>query len=104
MEEALIDAHLLDGKLSRAELVARLLATAAPTERARPFYEGMGRLGARTPELSLIALRLVLAGRRADDDSVVRLRGLVEAVRSGGPAARAAGEAYRAELSSGGVK
>jgi hypothetical protein len=100
--EALIDAHLLDGKLSRGELVAQMLASEAPTDRARPFYEGMRSLGARTPELSLIALRLVLAGRRADDAAVVRLRDLVEAARAGGSQAEAARLAYGAELSAGG--
>ncbi len=101
MGEALIDAHLLDGKLSRGEVVAQLLAAPAPSDRARPFYEGMRRLGGRTPELSLIALRLVLAGRKADDAAVVGLRDLVEAVRAGGSQAKGARLAYQAELSTG---
>lgn len=56
-------------------------------------------LGERTPDLSLIALRLVLAGKRADDEAVVRLRGLAEAARTGGAAGAAARAQYFAELS-----
>lgn len=96
--EALIDAHLLDGTPSRAELIAQLLASPAPSERVRPFYEGMRLLGARTPELSLIALRLALAGRPADDAAVVRLRGILERVRSNDGQAEAARASYQAEL------
>ena len=42
-------------------------------------------LGARTPDLSLVALRLVLAGKKADDDSVVALRTQVELIQAGDP-------------------
>ncbi len=55
-------------------------------------------LGPRTPELAVLALRLVLAGRRADDASVRRLRALVERVRSAGPDADAARREYASEL------
>jgi len=79
---------------SRAEIVAELLVRPPPDERARPYYEGMRILGPRTPELALIALRLTLSGRRADDDTVVRLRSLLEVVRGGGAAGKKAREEY----------
>jgi hypothetical protein len=49
----------------------------------------MRLLRARTPDLTLIALRLVLAGKRADDASVVHVRSLVERARRGEAAAAA---------------
>ncbi|MGA9946279.1 MAG: hypothetical protein WBP75_14715, partial [Candidatus Cybelea sp.] len=59
---------------------------------AAPFYEGLQRLGPRTPDLALIALRLVLAGRRADDATGAWLRDVVARARAGDAAAR---EEYR---------
>lgn len=94
---ALIDGYLLDGSPPRSEVIARLLAV-PPSPQARPFYDGFRILGARTPDLSLIALRLVLAGRRADDSAVTALRAVIERVRAGGPQARAARSEYRRML------
>jgi len=95
MEFDLLDGYLLDGKPDKAELVRRLLESPSQVEGASPFYEGMRLLGKRTPELSLIALRLVLAGKRADDAAVTSLRAVVERARDGQTQAR--GE-YRAIL------
>ncbi len=95
MEFELIDGYLLDGRPAKAEVVRRLLARPAPIERAGPFYEGMRVLAGRTPDLSLMALRLTLAGKPADDAAVVRLRGIVERARGGDDGARAA---YHEEL------
>lgn len=92
--EALLDAHLLDGNPSREELVATLLATPPVSERARPYYEGLRILGARTPELALIALRLALAGRTVDDASVTRFRGLLQNARAGGAGSENARKEY----------
>jgi hypothetical protein len=89
MEFELIDGYLLDATPSKAEVVRRLLQSRPAAPGAAPFYEGMQRLGARTPDLTLIALRLVLAGRKADDASVVWLRGIVDRARAGDAAARA---------------
>lgn len=91
----LLDAFLLDGVPSRAEVVKRLLDEPSPVPQAQPFYEGMRLLGPRTPELTLLALRLVLAGRRAEDTAVVRLRAIVERARAGDAQARVD---FRAEL------
>ncbi len=79
---------------AKAGLGTRAARESRPAaEGAAPFYEGLERLGARTPDLALIALRLVLAGKKADDASVTRLRDLVARVHAGDPAAR---DEYRA--------
>jgi hypothetical protein len=93
MNFELLDRYLLDGAPAKSEVVRRLLESPVPTPAAAAFYDGMRLLGTRTPDLSLMALRLVLAGKKADDATVVELRGLVERARGGDDAAR---EAYRA--------
>lgn len=90
-----LDGYLLSGTPSKAELVPQLLARRSDIAVAAPFYEGIARLGSRTPDLALLALRLVLAGKKADDESVRRLRDLAESARTGDAAAR---DAYRAML------
>ncbi len=91
----LLDRYLLGGSPAKAAVVGRLLEKPSGAPGAAPFYEGMRLLGARTPDLTLIALRLVVAGKRADDASVVRLRSFAERARAGDAAAA---EAYAAEL------
>ncbi|HVN69274.1 MAG TPA: hypothetical protein VMU38_06480 [Candidatus Binatia bacterium] len=88
MEFELLDGYLLDGSPSKAELVQALLAARRPAGGAAPFYEGIERLRARTPDLALVALRLVLAGKKADDGTVGRLRDVVIRARAGDPVAR----------------
>lgn len=95
MDFELLDGYLLSGTPSKAELVQRLLAQRSDVPAAAPFYEGIARLGARTPDLALLALRLVLAGMKADDEAVRRLREITERSRTGDAAAR---DAYRAIL------
>lgn len=80
----LLDRYLLEGKPAKADVVKTLLANPSPLPAAAPFYEGMRMLGARTPDLTFVALRLVLAGRKADDASVIALRGLSEKARAAG--------------------
>jgi hypothetical protein len=92
MSFELLDGYLLDGAPSKAEVVRALLDVRPQAEGALPFYEGLERLGARTPDLALIALRLVLAGRKADDTSVTWLRGVIDRAHAGDAAAR---EEYR---------
>jgi hypothetical protein len=92
MEFEYLDGYLLDGTPSKGDVVRRLLESRPQAQGAAPFYEGMERLGARTPDLALVALRLVLAGRRADDAAVARLRDLAGRARSGDANAR---ELYR---------
>lgn len=88
MDFELLDGYLLDGTPPKSEVVRKLLEIRPPAEGAAPFYEGMARLGSRTPDLALIALRLVLAGKKADDATVARLRDVVARARSGDAAAR----------------
>ncbi len=97
MDFELLDGYLLDGVPPKAEVVRRLLENRSQAQGAAAFYEGLQRLGARTPDLALIALRLVLAGEKADDASVTALRDLIARVHAGDPAAR---EEYRALLRS----
>jgi hypothetical protein len=92
MEFESLDGYLLDGSPSKAEVVREILDVRPAADGAAPFYEGIARLGTRTPDLALIALRLVLAGRKADDGAVTWLRGVVERARGGDAAAR---EEYR---------
>jgi hypothetical protein len=95
MEFEVLDRYLLDGVPQRAEVVRSLLEAQPPVPEAGPFYEGMHRLGARTPDLALLALRLVLAGKKADDAAVVRLRAIADRARRGDAAAR---DEYHAAL------
>ncbi len=98
MDFELIDRYLLDGKPAKADVVAQLLTSPSNVPAAKPFYEGMKMLGPRTPDLTLIALRLVLSGRKAEDTAVVQLRDYVEQVHAGGPEADQARAAYREAL------
>jgi hypothetical protein len=86
-----LDQYLLTGAPHKSDVVTALLAHRSGAPGASAFYEGMRLLGPRTPDLTLIALRLVLAGKIADDASVVALRGLSERARAGDAGAR---EAY----------
>jgi len=87
-----LDNYLLTGAPPKGEVVAALLTQPPAAAGAAPFYEGMRLLGPRTPDLTLIALRLVLAGKRADDAAVVEMRDLSDRSRKGDTQAR---EAYR---------
>ena len=95
----MLDRYLLEGSPAKPDVVAALLEQRPEAPGAAPFYEGMKILGARTPDLSLVALRLVLAGKKADDDAVKRLRGLMERARGGGEGGAAAAALYKEELS-----
>lgn len=98
MEFPLLDRYLLEGVPSKEEVVNALLRERPDAPGAAAFYEGIARLGSRTPDLSLMALRLVLAGKKADDAAVKRLRKIVEQARSKDGAAADAALAYRKEL------
>jgi hypothetical protein len=88
MDFELLDGYLLDGTPSKSEVVRKLLEIRPGPEGAAPFYEGIARLGARTPDLALIALRLVLAGKKADDAAVAAMRDVVARARAGDAGAR----------------
>ena len=98
MNFPLLDSYLLEGRPGKDEVVAALLAERPGGAAAAPFYEGLKILGSRAPDVSLIALRLVLAGKKADDQSVRRFRAIVERARKGGEAADEAAALYKEEL------
>lgn len=75
-----------------------LLASRADAPAAKPFYDGIRMLGPKTPDLTFVALRLVLAGKPAEDARVVRLRDLAQRARAKDAGAQSALEAYYREL------
>ncbi len=85
-----LDGYLLDGSPAKADAIAALLADQRPGERAQPFYRALDLLGARVPDETLMALRIALTGRLADDDAIRTMRAQLAAARRGDAAARAA--------------
>jgi hypothetical protein len=98
MDFNLLDRYLLDGTPPKAQVVKDILKNRAEVPGTAAFYQGIQLLGPKTPDLTLIALRLVLAGKPADDVHVVRLRGLVARARAKGIDAKSAVDAYYEEL------
>ncbi len=98
MEFDLLDRYLLDGVPSKAKVIDELLHRRSAVPGCAPFYQGIELLGPRTPDLTLFALRLVMAGKSADDSSVVRLRSLAERARANGAERETALEEYHREL------
>ncbi|HEY3676199.1 MAG TPA: hypothetical protein VGK84_09430 [Candidatus Tumulicola sp.] len=88
MDFELLDGYLLDGRPTKAAVIEKL-AKMSPTGKAAPFLEGIRLLGERTPDLALIALRLVLGGGTADDASVSTVRDAVLRARAGDESGRA---------------
>ena len=85
-----IDGYLLDGKPSKQEAVAAVLAQRSSVAAAQPFYRALEQLGPRVADEALIALRLALVGSAVDDAGVVRLREHLAAARRGDEGARKA--------------
>lgn len=98
MEFNFLDRYLLEGTPPKGQVIKELLEKRSGTPGAAAFYQGMQMLGSKTPDLTLIALRLVLAGKPADDAHVVRLRDLSERARANGEDRSGAVEAYYREL------
>lgn len=98
MDFNLLDRYLLEGAPAKAEVVKDLLKKRVDVPGTAAFYEGIRMLGHKTPDLTLIALRLVLAGKPADDVRVVRLRHLSERARAKGVDAQTAVDDYYREL------
>ncbi len=94
----LLDRYLLEGEPPKPEVVRALLESPGDSPGAKPFYEGMRMLGPKTPDLTLIALRLVMAGKTASDANVVEMRTLVQQARAGGEQGAGAIERYREML------
>lgn len=98
MDFNLLDRYLLEGAPPKAQVVKDLLKKRADMPGTAAFYQGIQMLGPKTPDLTLIALRLVLAGKPADDVRVVRLRHLVDRARAKGIDAQSSIDAYYKEL------
>jgi hypothetical protein len=94
-----LDGYLLDGSPSKDEAIAVILREKDTSERAQPFYRALDLLGARVPDETLMALRIALAGRAADDAAIRTMRAQVAAARKGDRDARAA---YLASLETSG--
>jgi hypothetical protein len=94
----LLDRYLLNEKPAKAQVIKELLKSRQDVPGAAAFYQGIEMLGAKTPDLTLIALRLILAGKPADDVHVVRIRQLVERARANGIDRQACIDAYFQEL------
>ena len=98
MDFDFLDRYLLEESPAKAQVVKELLKRRYEAPGAAPFYQGIQMLGAKTPDLTLIALRLVLAGKKADDSRVMYLRALVEQARAKGSDHQAAIRSYYAAL------
>lgn len=94
----LLDGYLLEGRPDKKSVVDRILREPPRAASAKAFVEGIRMLGSRTPDLTLIALRLVLAGKAASDESVVELKSLSDAARAGTPESAQAAVRYRKVL------
>ncbi|HEY9180789.1 MAG TPA: hypothetical protein VIO32_08715 [Candidatus Baltobacteraceae bacterium] len=98
MDFKILDRYLLEGSPPKAQVVKEVLKAPADVPGAAPFYQGIKMLGSKTPDLTLIALRLILAGKTADDTHVVRLRHLSDRARAKGVDAQRAVDDYYREL------
>jgi len=98
MEFEFLDRYLLDGAPPKAQVVKELLARRTAVPGTAAFYQGIEMLGPKTPDLSLIALRLVLAGKTADDEHVIRMRQIVERARANGIDRQTAVDQYYKEI------
>ena len=98
MEFELLDRYLLSAEGSKAAVVDALLQHQSDDPAAAPFYRALRQIGPRAADEALIALRLVLAGKKPADDKVRTLRHLMQTSRAGGDPAAAARDAYFMEL------
>ena len=74
MELHPLDGYLLDGRPGKAEAIAAALRDRSPDPRAEPFYRALEMVGARAADEALLALRLVLGGKPAADETIVTAR------------------------------
>jgi hypothetical protein len=86
-----LDGYLLDGVPAKAEAIAAALRARSENPRAQPFYRALEHVGARAADEALLALRVVLGGKDADDATIVAAREARTAAKGGDAAAR---EAY----------
>jgi hypothetical protein len=85
-----LDGYLLDGRPAKGEAIAAALRQRSADPRAQPFYRALDALGARAADEALLALRLVLAGKPTDDETIRSLRDLRKRAQGGDATARSA--------------
>jgi hypothetical protein len=83
-----LDGYLLDGRPAKGEAIAAALRERSPDSRAQPFYRALETVGARAADEALLALRLVLGGKAAADDTIIAARAARTRAKSGEPGAR----------------
>jgi hypothetical protein len=86
-----LDGYLLDGSPGKADAIAAALRQRSPDPKAQPFYRALETVGARAADEALLALRVILGGNAADDETIVAARAARARVKAGEPGAR---EAY----------
>jgi hypothetical protein len=88
MELHPLDGYLLDGAPGKADAIAAALRDRSPDPRAQPFYRALQTVGARAADEALLALRLVLGGKAAEDEAIVAARAARARARTGEAGAR----------------
>ena len=83
-----LDGYLLDGVPGKADAIAAALRERSPEPRAQPFYRALETVGVRAADEALLALRLVLGGNAAADETIVAARAARAEVKRGEPEAR----------------
>ena len=95
MELHPLDGYLLDGHPAKAEAIAAALRNRSVDPRAQPFYRALETVGVRAADEALLALRLVLGGKVAADETIVAARAARSRAKSGEEGAR---DAYFASV------
>ena len=95
MELHPLDGYLLDGRPGKADAIAAALRERSPDPRAQPFYRALEAVGARAADEALLALRLVLGGKVAADETIVAARTARARAKAGEAGAR---DAYFASV------
>ena len=90
-----LDGYLLDGSPAKADAIAAALRERSPDPKAQPFYRAFETVGARAADEALLALRVILGGNTADDETIVAARAARARAKAGEPGAR---EAYLASV------
>ena len=95
MELHPLDGYLLDGRPAKSEAIAAALRDRSPDPRAQPFYRALETVGERAADEALLALRLVLGGKIAGDETIVEARAARARAKAGEAGAR---DAYFASV------
>jgi hypothetical protein len=77
-----VDGYLLGDGVAKADALRALLTDRSQAPAAAPFYRALEAVGVRAADEAFVAVRLIVAGRPADDDRVRRLRALSTLVRA----------------------